>query len=88
MRFPIFAQNVTIRVPFVIPVMRRRRNPLKPLILVVHLRFCKITFPIICSKRYYTCSVCESGDASSSELSQTATTSSTFAISQKCSFQY
>ena len=41
MCFPIFAQNVTIRDPFAIPVMRRCRNALKPLLLVVHLRFRK-----------------------------------------------
>ena len=82
MCFSVFAQNVTIRVPFAKPVMRRRRNSLKPLLLVVHLRFRKNVFSNIYSKRYYTCSVCDSGDASSSEFSQTLTISSPFAISQ------
>ena len=30
--FPGFAQNVTIRDPFASPVMRRRRDSLKPLL--------------------------------------------------------
>ena len=62
--------------------MRPRRNSLKHLLLVVHLRFRKNMISRICSKRYYTLSVCDSGDASSSESSQTLTMSSTFAISQ------
>ena len=87
MHFSGFAPNVTTRVPFAFPVVRRRRNPLKHLLLVIHLRFRTNVMFTFCSKRYYTCSVCVSGGASSSGPSLTLTNSSTFAISQKVEFQ-